>query len=63
MASRTFLLILVDVGHKWSGFRDELLSIQKLQPYFISVLWLKAMLFVANGPSTFVKFIEWVRCK
>ena len=44
-------------------FRDELLSIQKLQTYFFSVLWLKAMLFVANGPSTFVEFIEWVRCK
>ena len=44
------------------AFRNELLSIQKLKTSFVFLLWSKAKLFIVNGRSTFVEFIDWVSC-
>ena len=44
-------------------FKDDFLSIQKLKYLFLFSLLSKTKLFIENGPSTLVGFIDWVSCK
>ena len=41
-------------------FEDDVLSIQKLKSYFVCFLWSETKLFIKNGPSTLVGFIDWL---
>ena len=41
-------------------FRDKLLSIQKLKFYFVNLLWSETNLFIEDGPTTLVHFINWM---
>ncbi|RVW79159.1 Apoptosis inhibitor 5-like protein API5 [Vitis vinifera] len=44
----------------WIGsFLDEALSIQRLKTSFLNSLWLETKLFIKDGPSIFVEFIDW----
>ena len=42
------------------GFRDDVLSIQKLKFSFINLLWSETNLFIEDGPQTLVQFFDWV---
>ena len=42
------------------AFEDEALSIQRLKTSFLNSLWLETKLFIKDGPSIFVEFIDWV---
>ena len=41
-------------------FRDEALSIQKLMFSFVNLLWSETNLFLEDGPTTLVRFIDWM---
>ena len=41
-------------------FEEEELSIQRLKNSFVYFLWLETKLFIKDGPSTLVDFIDWV---
>ena len=41
-------------------FEDEVLSIQDLKSSFVCFLWLEMKLFIKDGPSTLVGFIDWL---
>ena len=41
-------------------FKEEELSIQRLKNSFVYFLWSEAKLFIKDGPSTLVDFIDWV---
>ena len=41
-------------------FEDGVLSIQKLKISFVYLLWLETKLWIKDGPSTLIDFIEWV---
>ena len=41
-------------------FEDEMLSIQRLETFFLNSLWSETTLFIKGCPSIFVKFIDWV---
>ena len=43
--------------------RGEFLSLQRLKSFFLLLLWSETKLFFANGPMTFVHFIDWVGSK
>ena len=42
------------------AFEDGVLSIQKLKVSFVYLLWLETKLWIKNGPSTLIDFIDWV---
>ena len=42
------------------AFKDGVLSIQKLKISFVYLLWLETKLWIKDGPSTLIDFIEWV---
>ena len=42
------------------AFEEEELSIQRLKNSFIYFLWSETKLFIKDGPSTLVDFIDWV---
>ena len=42
------------------AFEDDVLSIQRLKSSFIYFLWSETKLFIKDGPSTLVGFIDWV---
>ena len=42
------------------AFKDDVLSVQRLKSSFIFFLWSKTKLFIKDGPSTLVGFIDWV---
>ena len=41
-------------------FRDEALSIQKLKFSLVNLFWSKTKLFLDDGPTTLVHFIDWM---
>ena len=41
-------------------FKEEELSIQRLKNSFVYFLWSETKLFIKDGPSTLVDFIDWV---
>ena len=41
-------------------FKDETLSIQKLKFSFVNLLWSDTKLFLKDGPTTLVHFIDWM---
>ena len=41
-------------------FEEEELLIQRLKNSFVYFLWLETKLFIKNGPSTLVDFIDWM---
>ena len=47
-------------GKEQSCFEEEELSIQKLKNSFVYFLWSETKLFIKDGPSTLVDFIDWV---
>ena len=40
-------------------FKDDFLSVQNRKYLFLFLLWLETKLFIENGPSTLVGFIDW----
>ena len=42
------------------AFEDGVLSIQRLKVSFVYLLWLEAKLWIKDGPSTLIDFIDWV---
>ena len=42
------------------AFKDGVLSIQKLKISFVYLLWLETKLWIKDGPSILIDFIEWV---
>ena len=42
------------------AFEEEVLSIQRLKSSFVYFLWSETKLFIKDGPSTLVDFIDWV---
>ena len=42
------------------AFEDEVLSIQRLKTSFLNSLWPGTKLFIKDGPSTFLEFMDWV---
>ena len=42
------------------AFEEEVLSIQRLESSFVYFLWSETKLFIKDGPSTLVDFIDWV---
>ena len=42
------------------AFEDEVLSTQRLKPSSLNSLWSETKLFIKDGPSTFLKFFDWV---
>ena len=42
------------------AFEDGVLSIQKLKISFVYLLWSETKLWIKDGPSTLIDFIEWV---
>ena len=60
MASGSAFLVLDDVKKARNKivFWDDFLSIQKLKSLFIILLWIETKLFIENGPSTIVGFID-----
>ena len=43
-----------------TAFEEEVLSIQRLKSSFVYFLWSETKLFIKDGPSTLVDFIDWV---
>ena len=39
---------------------DDVLVIQKLKSFFVCFLWFETKLFIKDGPSTLVGFIDWL---
>ena len=39
---------------------DDVLAIQKLKSFFVCFLWFETKLFIKDGPSTLVGFIDWL---
>ncbi|KAJ9674403.1 hypothetical protein PVL29_023759 [Vitis rotundifolia] len=42
------------------AFEDSVLSIQRLKAYFVYLLWLETKLWIKDGPSTLIDFVDWV---
>ena len=42
------------------AFENDLLSIQRLKSSFVYFIWSEMKLFIKDGPSTLVGFIDWV---
>ena len=42
------------------AFDDEVLSIQRLKTSFLNSLWSETKLFIKDGPSTFLEFLDGV---
>ena len=42
------------------AFGDDVLSIQRLKGSFVYLLWLETKLFINDGLSTLIDFIDWV---
>ena len=42
------------------AFEDDVLSIQRLKSPFVFLLWSETNLFIKDGPSTLVGFLDWV---
>ena len=42
------------------AFEDCELSIQRLKASFVYFLWLESKLWIKDGPSTLIDFIDWV---
>ena len=42
------------------AFEDSLLSIQRLKASFVYLLWSETKLWIKDGPSTLIDFIDWV---
>ena len=42
------------------AFKDCVLSIQRLKASFVYLLWLETKLWIKDGPSTLIDFIDWV---
>ena len=42
------------------AFEDDVLSIQRLKSSFVFLLWSETNLFIKDGPSTLVGFLDWV---
>ena len=42
------------------AFEDHVLSIQRLKSSFVCFLWSETKLFIKDGPSTLVSFIDWL---
>ena len=43
-------------------FEGSVLSMQKLKAFFVYLFWSKSKLFIKDGPSTLIDFIDWVGC-
>ena len=41
-------------------FEDSVLSIQRLKASFMYLLWSETKLWIKNGPSTLIDFVDWV---
>ena len=41
------------------AFEGSVLSIQKLQTFFAHLLWSESKLFIKDGHSTLINFIDW----
>ena len=41
-------------------FEDSMSSIQRLKASFVYLLWSETKLFIKDGPSTLIDFIDWV---
>ena len=42
------------------AFEGGVLSMQKLKAFFVYLLWSESKLFIKDGPSTLIDFIDWV---
>ena len=42
------------------AFEDGVLSIQKLKVSFVYLFWSETKLWIKDGPSTLIDFIDWV---
>ena len=42
------------------AFKDCVLSIQRLKASFVYLLWSETKLWIKDGPSTLIDFIDWV---
>ena len=42
------------------AFEDCVMSTQRLKASFVYLLWSKTKLWIKDGPSTFIDFIDWV---
>ena len=42
------------------AFEDSVLSIQRLKASFVYLLWLETKLWIKDGPSTLIDFVDWV---
>ena len=61
VANGTVMLILSYLEARNSiTFEDGVLSIQKLKIYFVYILWSETKLWIKDGRSTLIDFIEWV---
>ena len=62
-AGPSCLLSIVWKARNEIAFRNEVLSIQKLKTYLVCLVWLKTRLFIVDGPSTLLAFINWLGCE
>ena len=42
------------------AFENDMLSIQRLKSSFVCFLWSKTKLFIKDGPSMLISFIDWL---
>ena len=42
------------------AFEGGVLSIQSLKAFFVYLLWSESKLFIKDGPSTLIDFIDWI---
>ena len=42
------------------AFEDSVLSIQRLKASFVYLLWSETKLWIKDGPSTLIDFVDWV---
>ena len=42
------------------AFEDDVLSIQRLKGSFVYLLWSETKMFIKDGPSMLIDFIDWV---
>ena len=58
----TFVYFWLERARNVIVFRNEVLSIQRVEYFFIYLLWSETKMSVVDGPSTIVQFIDWVSC-
>ena len=42
------------------AFEDSVLSLQRLKTSFVYLLWSETKLWIKDGPSTLIDFVDWV---